>query len=257
MKKKKLTIIFGGPVGSYNDRHNTLFIIDKLTGCTLKRIAPEKFVGELDGVKLEVRFCWQPTRDDQYERTKRIAETKWKEIMAIPADELVKKIKKTDGVLLLGLCGAFNGKKGYIHLPNELKELRFKKSIIKHKEILKIKPKNLIKIKNDLIGSMYGRPARSVTSNLTLAPFNIENESEEHLAKLAKSLSKSGDVVEKESYEIAKAFKNKHPLGIMLMTSDVLKFKKHMMPSEGFTFDDKKFGGACAEAIKVMVNKLK
>lgn len=256
---KKLTIIFGGGVDFYHKQLNVFNIIEKVNGWKFKRIAPEKLIANVDNIKIEVRFCWNPIRDKIYEDFKSYIQTELKDILAVPASELVEKIKNTDGILFLGMCGAFKGKKNHIYLPNKFKELIFKDSIIKHKHILKIKPKNLISTENFLIGKTLGKESRAVTSNLTLCDKNAEDKSRELIAKLGKILVKHGDFVEKESYQIAKKFKNIYPLGFMIIASDVVSIKKHQMHGKQFKPEENAYWIAenFAKAMKIMVDEVK
>ncbi len=257
--KKKLTIIFGGSIDLYLKQMKTFGVIEKLNNWKFKRIAPEKLVGIIEGVKVEIRFCWNPVRDKNYEKFKKWIQKELKDIVAPPASELVKTIKKTDAVLFLGLCGAFKGKRNDVYLPNEFKEILFTDSLIKKEHVLKIRPKNLIKTINILIGKVSGKVSRALTSNLTLIDANAENKSKEIISRLGKNLRKYGDFVEKESYQIAKKFKGKLPLGFMVITSDVVSVKKHQMNLKKFCpeKDVKIIGWHFGEAIKAMINELK
>jgi len=253
---KKLTIIFGGSIDYYDKNMGVFKEIGDVFGCSIKKIAKSKLTTKIKKINIEILFAYNPTRDKNYRVNKRYLETKWGQTVPAPADEIVKKIKKSDIVLFFGHCGGFSGKPGIIYTPETFKEIFFEEAIVKHKEIIKIKPKNKIKINNILAGKMQGKKATLITSNLTLNPSSIENNSKEHLIKLAKILSNAGDIVEKESYPVAKYFKDKVPLGVMVVCSDVLSIKKYMM-DEKFNPSPKKFSKACIKAIKIALKKLK
>lgn len=255
-KMKKLTIIFGGSYDFYYKNMNVFAALEKALKFKLKHFKKEKLTAKIKDVELEIRFAYNPTRDKNYLASKKCLEIKWKQSVPLPADEVVKKIKKTDSVLFLGHCGGFKGKPGEIFLPEKFKEIFFEDIFVKHKEIIKTRPKNPMHIKNILTKKMSGKKATVITSNLTLNPSSIENKSEKHLIKLAKILSNAGDVVEKESYPIVKYFRKKVPLGVMMVSSDVLSIKKHMM-TENFKPDKNKFSKACINAVKVVLKELR
>ncbi len=251
---KKLIVIFGGAVGLYQGYFNIFHEIEKHFKCIIRRNTPFKFSCKIKEKLIEFRFCYGPTRDKNYYNAKKFLETKFKELVPPPADELSKKLKNAEKTLLLGICGAFKGKKGTIHIPKEFKEIFFSDVYIKHKEILKIKPFNKITIDNFLSNKLKGSKSSLVTSNISLVPDNVEDRKKEYLISLAEKLSKQGDIVDKESYQIVKYLKNKS-LGIMFMTSDLLSVKKHMMTLEGFSPDKKKFVENTIKAIKIALEK--
>ena len=76
------------------------------------------------------------------------------------------------------------------------------------------------------------------------------------LISLAKKLSKFGDVVEKESYQIVKHFRNKVPIGVYIQSSDVLTNKRHMLHRKMET-DKNKFNSNVVKSIKIALEKLK
>lgn len=254
VEMKKLIVIFGGAVGLYQGYFNIFHEIEKHFKCTIRRNTPFKFSCKIKEKLIEFRFCYVPTRDKNYYNAKKFLETKFKELVPPPADELSKKLKNAEKILLLGICGAFKGKKGTIHIPKEFKELFFKEIYIKYKEVLKVKTLNSITINNFLTGKMRGSKSLVVTSNITLSPNTIEEGKKVYLISLAEKLSKQGDIVDKESYQIVKYLKNKS-LGIMFMTSDLLSVKKHMMTLEGFSPDKKKFAENTIKAIKIALEK--
>lgn len=253
---KKLTIIFGGSVTFY-DAHMDIFnVVGEKTGWKFKKIAKDYFFTKINGIKVDIRFCWNPVRDKMYNEFKKFNKEKLKFVLSVPAEELVKRIKDTDAVLFIGHCGAFRGEKEDIHLPKEVRICLFKKSIVKEKDISKVKPHDLVKIDNLLIGKIKGKESRAITSNLTLSPDNVENKDKNVLIKLGKKLQGYGDVVEKESYFIAKEFKNKL-LGMLMISSDVLTIKKHMMVQKTFSPSKENLANSFIKATKVMINVIK
>ena len=254
---KNLYIMFGGSVDHYHNWFRVTYEIEKKLGIVFRRTGAEKFEGKKENVNIKIRFCWNPTRDKNYYEMKRYNETNFKSIVAIPADELSKRIKNPSVILFLGLCGGFKGKKGDIYLPEEFGEIFFEEKIIREKEVLEIKPKNKIKIKNYLKGKMKGLNGRVVTSNLTLMPKNIENEDKEILIKLTKNLIREGDLVDKESYQIVNEFKKECPVGVLMLASDILIIKKHMLNPLKFNPIKNKIRNSFTEAVNVMVGGLK
>jgi hypothetical protein len=254
---KKITVIFGGSVGLYHGYFRIFDLMENEFKCKLRRNAPAKFTTKINNIIIEFTFCYNPRRDKNYYASRKIIQEKFKDIAPKPAEEFVKTIKNTNMVLFFGLCGAFNGNKGTIYCPKEFREVFFEDKIIKHKEIFLVEPKNPVKIKNILLNHIKSKPTRIVTSNVTLTHGNIENESKEHLIILANNLSKSGDAVDKESYQVAKHFNGKLPIGVMLMSSDVLSIKKHMLTYNNFKPDVKKFNKACFNSLDFAINRLK
>ncbi len=253
---KKLTMIFGGTVEFYKWA-GVFDSIEKKFKCELRRVAINKIVGRIKNVNIEMFFCLSPYRDHQYDWAKEFLAVKRKVLIPPPANETVKKIKNSDLILFLGLCGGFKGKKGDIYIPEEFKEIDFKGNFIKDKEILKAKPKNKVTIDNFLRRRLKGKKARVITSNATLSPKQMENQNKESLIKIAKILLKYGEVVEKETCQIVKALKKKAPLGVMLMASDVLHIKKHMLDHDNFSPDRGIFKKNALRAVKICLEELK
>jgi len=254
---KNLYIIFGGSVDHYHNWFRITYEIEKKLGIVLRRTGAEKFEGKKGDVNLKIRFCWNPTRDKNYYEMRKFNEINFKSIVAIPADELAKKIKNPSAILFLGLCGGFKGRKSDVYIPEEFDEIFFEEKIIREKEVLKVKPKNKIKIKNYLKRKMKGLSGKVVTSNLTLMPKNIENEDKDILIKLTKNLTREGDLVDKESYQIVKEFRKKCPVGVLMFVSDVLTIKKHMLNPHKFNPNKIKMKNHFSEAVKVAVGGLK
>jgi hypothetical protein len=245
---EKLTLIFGGTVGLYTGYFRVFDAIEKKFRCEFRRVLPDKITGKIKDVEVECLFCINPVKDINYDAAKKFHEIRYKDVVPKPAEEVVKKVN-SDWVLFFGLCGAFKGKKNEIYLPQEFHELIFKEVYVKHKEILKIKPLNKIRLENLLINKIDGEDAKAITSNVTLTYTNMENRSKENLIKIAKILSRTADIVDKETYQIAKHL-NKKKLGIMLMSSDILSVKKHMLEDKTFDLDKEKFNNKVTEAIK-------
>jgi hypothetical protein len=256
MNAKKLIIVLGGSVDFY---HNNLCLfrnVEKITGWKFERVSPDRFASEIDGVNIDIRFCWNPKRDIHYGWFKKFVQRDLKMILSIPAEELIKKIKKTDGLLFLGHCGAFKGKKESIYLPNKFLSLDFKFPKVR-RENLDIVPESPVKIDNVLIDKMSGKKGTTITTNLALVPINMDNQNKDLLIDLTKNLMKYGDVVDKESYEIARGISKEVKFGCLMISSDVLTIKKHMMKEEGFKPDKDNFAKAFIDSVKVMVGELK
>ncbi|MEK6926477.1 MAG: hypothetical protein AABW50_04330 [Nanoarchaeota archaeon] len=248
---KKLTIIYGGSVGLYQGYFRVFNEIEKSLGCIIKRVSYFKFITKINNTKVEFLFSDMPTKGKNYYLNKKYLATRWKELIPPPADEVATRIKNTDAVLFLGLCGGFHGKKGDIHTPEEFNELLFKKTRISHKKDFKINPKTKIKLQNFLLSKIKAKKSRVVTSNMALTPDNAVNKDEEIIIKLAQILRDHTEVVEMETYPIVKILGHKFPLGIMLMTSDLVHVKKHMMRHGKFTPHKNIFNKNCIRAIKI------
>lgn len=256
MSKDKVTIIFGGNVGIYLYSFKIFQEIEKSFKCKIKRVGHFKFQTKIDKKLIEFFFCYGPTRDKNYKIRKESFAFNEKEIVPEPSDELVKKIKKEGTILFFGLCGGFGGKKGEVYLPQEFSEILFEKEFIREREILHVKPLNKILGKNFLIGKLKGKKGKIITSNLTLQPRSMENDDEELLINLANSLSKKVDIVDKESYVIAKHFKNFDKIGLMFIASDILTKKRHMMKGD-FKPNINRFNRNCVKSLKVALNPKK
>ena len=150
MKPKNFYIIFGGSVNHYHTWFKVTQELERKLRIKLRRTHAEEFRGEKDGVNIIIRFCWNPIRDKNYYELKKYVETEFKDIVAIPASEIVKKIKNPVGVLFMGFCGSFKGKKHDVYVPEEFKEILFEEKFVREKEISKVRPKNKIKINNFL-----------------------------------------------------------------------------------------------------------
>jgi hypothetical protein len=252
MKDKKITLIFGGTVGLYTGYFRVFDAIEKQFGCEFRRILPDKVTGKIGEYEVECLFCITPVRDINYYASKKYNETRWKEVVPKPAEEIVKEVN-SDKVLFFGICGAFKGKKNEIYLPQEFHEILFKETYIKHEEILKIKPLNKIIFDNFLTNKINGKNTRAVTSNITLTYNCIEDRNKDYLIEMAKILLKDADIVDKEMYQIVKGL-SKKKLGLMVMSSDVLSIKKHMLEYKNFDLDKKKFNKSVIDSIKVILN---
>jgi len=255
MKNKKLTIVLGGNVGFYLWSMGTFSAIEKNLNCKIKRISYFKFSTSIKGVMIEFRICYNPTKDNNYKKRAELFALNEKEIIPPPSDEVAKKIKSRN-ILFLGLCGGLKGKKSEIFIPEEFNEIFFEDVYIKQEEILKIIPKNKIKIKNALKGEMSGKNAKVLTTNLTLMKDTIQDKKIEYLMMLGNNLSKNIDVVEKESYPIVKKFRNVN-IGVMLMSSDILTIKRNVMKTGKFNPNKDVFNKNCSKAIKEMLKNLK
>jgi hypothetical protein len=251
---KRITIIFGGTFGLYLQVFKE---IEKAFNCVINRISLYKLKTKIKNTDVTFYICTNPIRDKNYYLQKKyFATSQWKELMPPPANEIVKKVKKSDIVLFFGYCGTFIGKKS-VYTPEIFKEIFFDINWIMEIDELKMKVKNEIKIKNILRNVIHGENARVITSNITLAPYHAKPESKDKLIKIANILFKEGDVVEKETYQIAKYFRNKSPLGIYIQSSDVLTNKRHMLSHKGIETNKSKFNKNVIKSIKFALSELK
>ncbi|MBN1949877.1 MAG: hypothetical protein JW801_01660 [Bacteroidales bacterium] len=250
---KNITIVMGGTINLYRDYFQLFNHIEKKFGCIIKAHNKGYLSFELHNVKFTVLFCLHPRRDKNYLLLKALKESKSGETVPLPADELVKKIINTDYVIFLGMCGGMHGKTGRVYLPTEFCKIYFDTSI-KHKDILKIKPLHRITVDNILLNIIEGVPARVITTNLTLLPDSVEGR-EDGLWTLSERLSVYGDIVDKESYILAKHLVDKIPCGFALMASDLLTKKNQMMDQEKFTPDKKRFNAMCINVIRQILKR--
>jgi len=254
---EKLTIILGGPVGIYQYNLKFFDAFEKKFKCKIMRNSEFSFSTKIKKTKVEFLFCFNPKRDKNYNLLKKYLAIEQKELMPPPSEVLAKRIKGNDPVLFFGLCGGFKGKIDQVYLPTQFKELNFGEDIIRHKVIEKLKPRKPITRKNILVGKIKGKKARIVTTNLTLAPKNVEKESMNHVRIMANKLLKHADAVEKETYQIAKNIDKKTPLGLLVVASDVLHKEKYMLnlKLKRFKLNKDLFNHACHQAIEMVMEK--
>ena len=251
---KRITIIFGGTFGLYHEVFNK--IEDKFK-CKIMRKSVYFLTTRIKDADVSFYICNSPVRDKNYYFQKKyLQSSQWKELMPPPANEIAKKIKKSDAILFFGYCGTFKGKKS-IYVPEIFKEIFFDKSKIMEVDESKIKVESEIKIQNILKSKLEGDNARVITSNLVLAPYHAKPESKDKVIRIANILSNFGDVVEKESYQIVKYFNNKIPIGVYLQSSDILTSKRHMMSHKGMETDKSKFSKNVIKSIKLALRELK
>jgi len=252
---KKITIIFGGNVGVYVYHFKTIKAIEDSLKCKIKRTGHFSFSTKVKNIFIDITFCYGPIKDGNYLKRKELFALNEKEIIPQPAEIIAKKIGDTSLVLLLGLCGGLKGNKSEIYLPTEFREILFEQNYIKKEKVLPIKKLKRISLHNYLLENMPGKKASALTSNLTFQPKSIEKENTELLLDITNSLSKSIDVIDKESYQIVEKLKEKYPIGVMLMASDVLN-KKRFMLKGNFKPNIKKFNANCVRAIKVSLKRI-
>ena len=251
--EKRITIIFGGTFGLYI---HTFKEIDDKFGCRIMRNSIYNLKTKIKNVKIDFYICNSPVRDKNYYFQKEYLQSSpWKELIPPPADEIVKKIKKSDIILFFGYCGTFIGRKS-AYTPEIFKEIFFDTGRIMDINESRMKVEHEIKVKNILKKVISGETAKVITSNLTLAPYHSKPESKDKLIKIANILSKEGDIVEKESYQIVKHFKNKTQLGIYIQSSDILTNKRHMMSHKGMETNKAKFDKNVIKSIKFALNKI-
>jgi len=249
---KRITIIFGGTFGLYSYVFKE---IDEKFGCKIMRTSVYKLGTEIRNIKVDFYICNSPVRDrNYYFQKKYLQSSQWKELIPPSAEEIVKKIKKSDIVLFFGYCGTFIGRKS-VYIPEIFKEIFFDKDIMGIDES-EMKVKNEIKIKNILKNIIPGENAKVITSNITLAPHYARPESKDKLIKIANLLSQKGDIVDKESYQIAKYFKDKTKIGVYLQSSDILTNKRHMLSHKGMEMNKSKFNKNVIKAIKFALKEL-
>ncbi len=145
-----------------------------------------------------------------------------------PLDEVMEKIPSVDLILFFGTCGAISGEKNEIYLPEKFYKLNLRSEWITEKTIEKINPNSPLKCNNYLSKLAEGKQAKVLTSNLSFVKSNTVNGDMNILNNLSKKLKPLIDCVEKESYYLVRKYKNKIPLGIFLMSSDVVGKHKTM-----------------------------
>ena len=248
-----VAIIFGGDIDLYVHWFNVFKNIEDAFDCVIRRRGNFNYSTRIGNTLLKFYFCINPIRDSNYLYYKLFCETVPKKLAPPPADNVAKKAAKFDRVLFFGLCGSLhNGRKGDIHTPYTFREILFPDYFITHKCIPAIKLSNSIQFTNFLCKKIRGKKSRVITSNLTFMPDYIEGGSA-GLITLSTKLSSYGDIVDKEAYEIAKYLKGL-PIGMVLMTSDILYNRKDMLKNNhSFKPDVSKFNKALVSSIKVAI----
>ena len=251
-----IAIIFGGDSDLYIHWFKVFKNIENVFNCTIRRRGNFKYSTRIGNTLLNIFFCINPIQDSNYFYYKQFYETVPKKLIPPSADKVAKKVAKSNKVLFFGLCGSLhNGRKDEIHTPYAFREILFPNHFITKDYIPKIKLSRNIEFSNFLLRKIKGKKSKGITSNITLMPDYVEDSST-GLIMLSKILSSYGDIVEKEAYEIIKQLKN-IPVGIMLMTSDILYNKKGMLKNN-HTFKPNifKFNKALINSIKeALINK--
>jgi hypothetical protein len=134
--------------------------------------------------------------------------------------------------------------------------LSFKNSLVSKSDFTTFIPKEEIVIKNCLLGKIKGKDAKVITSNLTLCPETMHDKNENLLIELSKHLSKYGELVEKEAYFMVKSFYKKCPVGVLMISSDVLNVKKKMLTEKNLKSDGDNFANLFIQSVKIMQDKL-
>ncbi|MEK7549129.1 MAG: hypothetical protein AAB496_01395 [Patescibacteria group bacterium] len=236
--RKNISVIFGGSFGLY---YGIFTEIEKKFNCKIMRTSPFRLTTKINGIGIKFYFCNSPIKDkNYYSQKKYLQSSQWKELMPPPANEVAKKIKNSNIVLLFGYCGVFKGKKS-TYTPEIFKEVFFDTNRIMDIKESQIKVENAIKINNFLKPVKIGENAKVITSNLVLAPYHEKPESKDKVIRIASILSDFGDVVEKESYQIVKHLKKDSRIGVYLQASDVLSNKRHMLHPRGMEINREKF----------------
>jgi len=252
---QKITVIFGGTFGLYHGHLKVFRNIENKFNCKIQRTGQNKLTTRINNAHIEFLFGFHPRNDQNYRALKKSKEEGfWKELVPPPMDKVVKRVKNKDKILFLGLCGGLIGKKSDIYTPTEFSEIFFGKKITS-KDIQKAKPLHKIKIRNRLQEKLETSSSKAITSNLTIMPNSCEKNSKDEIIQLSQKLQEGGDFVDKECYQIAKHFKNKAPLYIGLMASDVASVKRHMLQSNMFEPNIKKFNKLTRDALKAVLEK--
>jgi hypothetical protein len=230
---KKIVVIFGGPVNLFEKRFKIFKYFEKKFKIKIKKVSSVKFVTVIENIKFEFLFSYCPKSDMAYLDSKKYIEQNYNESVPLPTNELCAKIKKADIILFFGICGAFNGKIGEIYVPSVLREINYSGEMICIKDFNK-NPGREKTFKNELNG--MGKNARVITSNITLMPACVEGRREKIVLKFGKKLSKFGNVIDKESFQVVKNLAGKFKLGVGLVCSDVILEKKFLTPRHKFEF---------------------
>lgn len=230
---KKLVVIFGGPVNVFEERLGFFKHFEKKFKVKINRTSELKFDTKVDGVEIDFLFAFCPQKDKAYLDSKKYIEKHYKEKVPLPAKELCQKIKKANVVLFFGTCGSFKGNKKQIYVPNKFRKINYSGDTILEKEFEK-NPSKEVELDNVL--KKLGQKATAITSNLTLMPACVENRDKKLVEKFGAKLSKWGDVIDKESYQIIKNLKNRFPIGAGLICSDVILKKQFLKPKHDFEF---------------------
>lgn len=247
---KKIVVIFGGPVNLFEKRLGFFKYFEKKEKkfkVSVNKISELKFKTKIGLVKIDFLFAYCPQKDKAYLDSKGYIEKHYNERAPLPAKELCQKIKKekVDIVLFLGICGSLKGRKK-IYTPNKFRKINYSGDTILEKEYKK-NPSREIRLDNAL--KRLGQKATVITSNITLMPACMENRNPMLVEKFGAKLSNFGDIIDKESYQIVKNLKNKFPVGVGLVCSDVISKKQFLKPKHNFEFRNT-FNKFATEAIE-------
>ena len=217
-----VALVIGGTEQLYlNERANLLHAIEEAFGCKLRGEGPFRYQTHIGGSTLTVYFALNPTRDANYEAYRRYAMSQLGHDLPPPACEVgMYAFSKAKCVLFCGLCGGLRGRVGDVHIPRRFCSLSFASSYLDASDIRNARPTDGVEIDNILAGIFPIAASRAITSNLTLAPEFLKG-GVAALRDFATYLRSFGDVIDKESYQIA-VLARRRPTGILLMTSDIV-----------------------------------
>jgi len=252
---KKIAVIFGGKLDLYTRWFNVFKEIENHFHCDVRRKGAYAFSTIINNTALNFYFCINPVRDDNYLAYFKYYKSILGKGLPPPANDIMKRVKNSNKILFLGLCGALcNNRKGNVQTPNLFKNYYFPNSYISKKQTNIIKPVNEVRINNFLCQSKNKKQLNVITTNLTLLPEFIEGGCRE-LISLSQKLSSFGGLVDKESYEIA-THSNGIPIGLALMTSGILYHRNGMMRNKrSFTPNIQKFNKMMIKSITIALDR--
>ena len=220
-KKRRIAVLIGSPYNVLAKKGNLYRLIERKLNSKFKKVS--KYVYKIETKENLFYFyaCYKPKKDKSYISSKKHFE-KLGEQVPPPIQEVIKKIKNVDLLLILGTCGSLDSRKNQIYLPTEFYNISFKDTYIKKEDLKKIKVGKSIKCDNILLDKLKGKKSKVITSNITFIPDRMENNSKKDLKILVNKLNKKINCVDLESYYIVKKFSNKIPIGILLFSSDII-----------------------------------
>ncbi len=247
---RKVSLIFGHPKNIVIKKLKLFDEIEKNLGTTIIQISKFRYVFNYQNILFEIRFCYNPKKDASYLDSKKYIKQNFDDDVPESARDLIKRIK-TKFIIFFGICGSTktNSNVGDVFIPISTRRLYFKGKVITKREILSLKPSNIIKINNILKNRISGKTANDLTTNITAFSDNLRDVTLEEYENRIRSYA---DIVQKELYEIVRGIKNKKvSFGAILICSDTPKEK--LKPKHNFKFKEK-YSETLIETIKLVAN---
>lgn len=245
---KKIAIIIGDFPDHFVNNLRFFENLEREIGCIVKKKTKSRFESKINNNKVIFQFCIGPSRDPLWLKRKGSMQG------LPPTIEDFSKMKlDLDEIYYLGYCGVFKGKKDSIYLPTRFSKVTFEDYILDHNHIIDFDVEEKLTYENSLIDRIKGKKCSAITVNQILSLKYVKDNSLKILNSISKEMAKHADIVEMESYEIVKLFRNKYPLGLFYYGMDYPNRKRNVAGSGKVVWNKEKFTKAGIGMIKTVV----